>query len=53
METDIDKDGTIEFDYELDLVFEEFESFELPEISHGRYVHDFKVVPLFPAFPFF
>jgi len=37
------KDGTLEFDYELDLDFEEFESFELPEISHGRYIHDFKV----------
>lgn len=34
-------DGTIEFDYELDLEFEEFESFEMPEISRGRYFHDF------------
>ena len=36
-------DGSIEFDYELDLDYEEFESFELPELSKGRYLHDFKV----------
>jgi hypothetical protein len=36
-------DGSIEFDYELDLDFEEFESFELPELSSGRYLHDFRV----------
>ena len=36
-------DGTIEFDYELDLEFDEFEEFELPELSRGRYLHDFRV----------
>ncbi len=36
-------DGSIEFDYELDLDFEEYESFELPELSSGRYLHDFRV----------
>ena len=36
-------DGTVEFDYEIDLDFETFEEFTLPEISHGRYLHDFKV----------
>ena len=32
-----------EFDFELDLEQNEFESFELPEIFLGRYMHDFKV----------
>ncbi len=35
-------DGTVELDYELDLDYEEFEEFQLPQISHGRYLHDFK-----------
>jgi len=32
-----------EFDVELDMDTNEFESFELPEIFLGRYMHDFKV----------
>jgi hypothetical protein len=32
-----------EFDFELDLDENQFESFELPEIFLGRYMHDFKV----------
>ncbi len=36
-------DGSVELDYELDLKFEEFEEFQMPQISHGRYLHDFKV----------
>lgn len=36
-------DGSLEFDFELDLDFNEFESFEFPEIFNGRYFHDFKV----------
>ena len=39
----MNKNGGIELDYELDLDLEEFESLQLPEISHGRYLHDFKV----------
>jgi len=35
-------EGT-EFDFELDLETNQFESFELPEIFSGRYMHDFKV----------
>ena len=36
-------DGGVELDYELDLDFEEFEEFQMPQISHGRYLHDFTV----------
>lgn len=36
-------DGTIEFDYKLDLDYDEYEEFELPDLSYGRYLHDFKV----------
>lgn len=36
------RDGTVEFDVELDLDFDEVETFELPEISQGRYMHDFR-----------
>lgn len=43
MQTRINKNGGLELDYELDLDLEEFESLQLPEISHGRYLHDFKV----------
>ena len=32
-----------EFDYELDLDLEEIEEFALPELSRGRYLHDFTV----------
>lgn len=32
-----------EFDFELDLEMNDFETFELPEIFSGRYMHDFKV----------
>ena len=28
--------GGLEFDYELDLDFEEFEEFAMPELNHGR-----------------
>jgi hypothetical protein len=37
------KPKDFEFDFELDLEQNEFESFELPEIFLGRYMHDFKV----------
>lgn len=43
MRTKMNKNGGLELDYELDLDLEEFESLQLPEISHGRYLHDFKV----------
>jgi len=43
MQTKVNKNGGLELDYELDLDLEEFESLQLPEISHGRYLHDFKV----------
>jgi len=36
-------DKDFEFDFELDLEQNQFESFELPEIFLGRYMHDFKV----------
>lgn len=39
----LNPNGGLELDYELDLDLEEFESLQLPEISHGRYLHDFKV----------
>lgn len=42
LNTHLRGDGTVELVYELDLEYEEFESFEFPEISHGRYIHDFK-----------
>jgi hypothetical protein len=32
-----------EFDFELDLEMNDFETLELPEIFSGRYMHDFKV----------
>ena len=34
-----------EFDFELDMDSNEFETFEMPEIFLGRYMHDFKVKP--------
>ncbi len=34
---------TFELDYELDLDYNEVETLELPELSRGRYMHDFKV----------
>jgi len=43
VETKINKNGALELDYELDVEMEEFEMLQLPEISHGRYLHDFKV----------
>ena len=43
VETKVNSNGGIELDYELYLDLEEFESLQLPEISHGRYLHDFKV----------
>ena len=43
MKSKVNADGSVEFDFELDLDFNEFESFEFPEISSGRYFHDFKV----------
>jgi len=36
-------DNSLELDYELDLEFEEFEEFRMPQLSRGRYLHDFKV----------
>jgi hypothetical protein len=44
VETKINKNGALELDYELDVEMEEFEMLQLPEISHGRYLHDFKVL---------
>ena len=43
VQTKVNQNGGLELDYELDLDLEEFESLQLPEISHGRYLHDFKV----------
>jgi len=43
VETKINKNGALELDYELDVEMEEFEMLQLPEISHGKYLHDFKV----------
>ncbi len=39
----VSADGEVELDYELDLDYEEFEEFQMPQISHGRYLHDFKM----------
>ena len=36
-----------EFDFELDMDSNEFETFEMPEIFLGRYMHDFKVLIIF------
>ena len=44
LEEDVEKKiKDFEFDFELDMDSNEFESFELPEIFLGRYMHDFKV----------
>ena len=44
LEEDVEKKiKDFEFDFELDMDTNEFESFELPEIFLGRYMHDFKV----------
>lgn len=43
VETRVNKNGALELDYELDVEMGEFEMLQLPEISHGRYLHDFKV----------
>jgi len=37
------KTPNFEFDFEIDTEEEQFETFELPEIFLGRYMHDFKV----------
>jgi len=42
LEERVRPDGFVEFDYEVDLDFEEYESFQMPEIYGGRYLHDFK-----------
>lgn len=37
------KQGTIGMEYEMDLELETFEMTTMPEISHGKYLHDFRV----------
>jgi len=44
MENEMEKQiGDFEFDFELDIEENDFETFEMPEIFLGRYMHDFKV----------
>ena len=47
MENEMEKQiGDFEFDFELDIEENDFETFEMPEIFLGRYMHDFKVKKL-------
>ena len=38
-----DKDGGVGLEYEMDIEMETFEMTQMPQLSHGIYVHDFKV----------
>jgi hypothetical protein len=38
------QDGGIGLEYELDLEMETFEMTQMPELSRGKYLHDFKVI---------
>ena len=36
-------DGKIGLEYEIDVETETFEMFQMPSLSRGKYLHDFKV----------
>ena len=36
-------DGKIGLEYEIDVETETFEMFQMPQLSRGKYLHDFKV----------
>ena len=36
-------DGQIGLEYEIDIETETFEMFQMPQLSRGKYLHDFKV----------
>ena len=35
--------GRVGLEYEMDFELETYEMTKMPELSHGRYIHDFKV----------
>ncbi len=39
--------GRVGLEYEMDIELETYEMTQMPELSHGRYIHDFKVTLLF------
>ena len=43
IETEITTPTVSEFSYELDITEQTLEMFQMPQLSRGKYVHDFKV----------
>lgn len=39
----VDENGGIEMEYEIDVETEQFEMTQMPKLSHGIYLHDFRV----------
>ena len=49
----VNENGGLRLEYEIDYEEEDFEITQMPQLSHGIYLHDFKVVFFLTLFPIF